>query len=717
MYSQDGYHRRNIMVVDKSLKTWNHFIRPNIFSVECNMTSVQLNIAIELLLPLVLQLCDCIPVLEPPNGVFKTVAEKSITPAEGIQYFFVNYNRKLPQLDKILLQQAVEAEAQLETAGYNQFNVFDYAFKHQQTTVIFIIVHHYSRNQNIIDTWEPFVHNGTERWIDKRRDVVLHIYDVTMPWKGYRKPHPDRRCIFSYNVILLEFSAQKTLMLSPKALQLNCPRKNPCLEPLQEWEDNDGAMSYVSIKQLLKLRRRKLFNIPVALKEFSGDPTIVEGPKGVYVMSNQLRAGVGDKSEEAEIIQTMPFIDLSMVLNFTILIQTSDGWTNGIRHYDHTCANGIFSKEKQTVTRKYALVSTPSQYYHDLMAYVLIYGAADELYVPTTFSSVLGPFPWEIWVLAAVGSGIAAIYAASQSEWKDVGATVIAVWAPLLNQSPMNGIAKTTFIWHSAWIFAMVYINTCYLGFLASLEMVPGVRTVNGSFKDLEKQNFSFFSTMTDRIDLTFDFYAIKTRQEMGQDFMGVNDFDKDVIADFLKLKKLLHDEPLDDMEPEEAKKFLRLQSKAWMARDFDGEALKKVGQKVLKCSYNQLQASFLSMPTFVQIEVVYGEIVSLYYSYLVDTGLVSLWKSLYHRSVSIFHEERYLTALGVNGTDTGNNVDVAPVVIHDSLILESACLYGIGLALAFFINAVMMCFRCWGERMRNMRKHRSTKKHPCLTK
>ena len=273
----------------------------------------------------------------------------------------------------------------------------------------------------------------------------------------------------------------------------------------------------------------------------------------------------------------------------------------------------------------------------------------------------------------------------------------MAVWAPLLNQVPGNGIAKKTLLWHSAWIFVMVYMNTCYLAFLSSLEMVPQVRTTGSTFHDLEKQNFYLFPTPKDSVDLTFEFYAYKTREKLGfTDITGASDFDENVIADYLKLKDLLQDRFLTSMEPDEAREFLKLESKAWIARDFDSEALKKVAKTVLKCSYNELRERFNSVPTFVQMEVVYGEIVPLYYSYLVDAGFTSLWSNLYHTSVSINYEQRYLTVLGANGTNNGKEIDVAPVVIHDALVLESVCSYGIGLALALITYEVSMCYGCW---------------------
>ena len=73
-------------------------------------------------------------------------------------------------------------------------------------------------------------------------------------------------------------------------------------------------------------------------------------------------------------------------------------------------------KAKETVTWKYTLGSTPSQYNYETVSYVLIYGAANEVYNPATFASVLGPFPWQVWILVLAGSSIAVVHAARQSK-------------------------------------------------------------------------------------------------------------------------------------------------------------------------------------------------------------------------------------------------------------------------------------------------------------
>ena len=311
--------------------------------------------------------------------------------------------------------------------------------------------------------------------------------------------------------------------------------------------------------------------------------------------------------------------------------------------------------------------------------YLLMYGPEGKSPCPTSFSSILGPFQWFIWLLILAMSGLASVPAIlARKGHLDVAATILSVWAPLLAQTPDHGIDRKMLLSHSSWVLLTLYINSCCLGTLSSIAVVPEIRVRNVSFRSLLEQNFTFSAGHYTAFELDNGFGNHTGIESLFSSTMHVPADDE---KDYVLLRSIMKEKKDNDWKsPEEVRDFFKLEKKVWMGERKDVVTIASVGRDLLGHNYEILTRKRLLAPIYTQIDAIQVYELGRGYSFLVEAGVVNFWQDFGTSAIKGEKAYTFHKYMGVEGSARARD-QFEPVGLRDSLTLEELCLLVLALS------------------------------------
>ena len=539
-----------------------------------------------------------------PNIIAMTLLkhEKNIQFFVMIPNFTVEQKSALPAVVLVLLEHAASNDIAIEFGRCRQLTFPEYSLKHRGTKIVYLNVPTYAApNVTEFNPVEPFgiITNGRMSF-NKYRDMVIHLVNLNNPWEGMKQiPDSDRDRV-PYKLVFLFYNYQgEGLRIRLGTLQLCCPLdvvaaildelKAYCQEmimfPAQDSQPHSYFRDYPELEDMIGRIRNRMLSFPVSTDMYHDAPLTVDFEnfdytRTAYIQKPLMRLIYASKAFGYNVVVW----ELASVFNFTVLdyqdmraVSEAFGYS-GFNMHNLVIPIAVGYIDEEDIASMARIGDRNGFNWVWLVSskdYRLMHGTQLKPLSPTNFESVLGPFQWYIWALILTMSGLASVSAILRQKGRlDLAGSMLSIWAPLVAQTPGKGIDRRTLLWHSSWVLLTLYINSCYLGTLSSITVVPEIRFGNVFFRSLLENNFPFAAN-EDAWSKLYDGFSYYLKGNLTVPTIGDEHLTADAFKDHLLLLSIIKEKKINESKsPDEVRNFFKLENRVWMAERRDIETI-----------------------------------------------------------------------------------------------------------------------------------------------